>query len=65
MPFSELQNHLSKLKRDPVGLDFYSVRKLTNYVYAKPPESRLSVFSNIYKDSGDIYTKKIADIKIT
>ena len=36
--------YLSKLRRDSVGADFQSVRKLTNYVCAKPPESRLSVF---------------------
>jgi len=36
--------YLSKLRRDSVGPDFQSVRKLTNYVCAKPPESRLSVF---------------------
>ena len=59
------RGYLSKLRRDSVGVDFQSVRKLTNYVCAKPPESRLSVFFNIYKDSSDIYIKKIADIKIT
>ena len=36
--------YLSKLRRDSVGPDFQSVRTLTNYVCAKPPESRLSVF---------------------
>ena len=39
--------YLSKLRRDSVGADFQSVRKLTNYVCAAPPESRLSVFSNV------------------
>ena len=39
--FREL-SYLSKLRRDSVGADFQSVRKLTNYVCAKPPESRLS-----------------------
>ena len=42
-------SYLSKLRCDSVGADFQSVRKLTNYVCAAPPESRLSVFSNIYK----------------
>ena len=42
-------SYLSKLRRDSVGADFQSVRKLTNYVYATPPELHLSVFSNIYK----------------
>ena len=36
--------YLSKLRRDSVGADFQSVRKLTNYVCAKPPELRLSAF---------------------
>ena len=40
--------YLSKLRRDSVGADFQSVRKLTNYVCATPLESCLSVFSNIY-----------------
>jgi len=35
--------YLSKLRRDSVGADFQSVRKLTNYVCAAPLESRLSV----------------------
>ena len=39
--------YLSKLRRDSVGADFQSVRKLTNYVCAAPSESRLSVFSNV------------------
>ena len=42
------------VRRDSVGSDFYSVRKPTNYVCAKPPESRLRLFSNIYEQSGDI-----------
>ena len=57
--------YLSKLRRDSVGSDFQLVRKLTNYICAKPPESRLSVFSNTYKHSGDIRIAKIADIQIT
>ena len=36
--------YLSKLRRDSVGADFQSVRKLTNYVCAKPLELRLSAF---------------------
>jgi len=36
--------YLSKLRRDSIGPDFQSVRKLTNYVCAKPPVLRLSVF---------------------
>ena len=40
---SEAQTYLSRLRRDSVGADFQSVRKLTNYVCAKPLE-----FSNIY-----------------
>ena len=36
--------YLSKLRRDSIGTDFQSVRKLTNYVCAKPLESRLSAF---------------------
>jgi len=36
--------YLSKLRRDSVGADFQSVRKLTNYVCVAPPVSRLSVF---------------------
>ena len=39
--------YLSRLRRDSVGADFQSVRKLTNYVCAKPPESRLSHFSKV------------------
>ena len=58
-------SYLSKLRRDSVGSDFPSVRKLTNYVCAKPPESRLRQFRNTYKHSGDIRIKKVADIKIT
>ena len=42
------KSYLSKLRRDSVGADFQSVRKLTNYVCAKPPESRLSHFHNVY-----------------
>ena len=34
--------YLSRLKRDSIGTDFQSVRKLTNYICAKPLESRLS-----------------------
>jgi len=37
-------SYLSKLRRDSVGADFQSVRKLTNYVCDAPPVSRLSVF---------------------
>ena len=37
-------SYLRGLRRDSVGADFQSVRKLTNHVCAKPPESRLSVF---------------------
>ena len=40
--------YLSKLRRDSVGADFQSVRKLTNYIYAKPLESRLSHIYNVY-----------------
>jgi len=36
--------YLSKFRRDSVGADFQSVRKLTNYICAKLPESHLSVF---------------------
>jgi len=43
--------YLSKLRRDSVGADFQSVRKLTNYVCAKPPELRLSVFRNTYRQT--------------
>ena len=39
--------YLSKLRRDSIGADFQSVRKLTNYVCAKPLESRLRAFRNI------------------
>ena len=46
---SDFLPYLSKLRRDSVGADFQSVRKLTNYVCATPLESRLSVFSNTYK----------------
>ena len=41
--------YLSRLRRDSVGADFQSVRKLTNYVCTKPLESRLSGFRNICK----------------
>ena len=41
-------HYLSKLRRDSVGADFQSVRKLTNYICAKPPESRLSRIHNVY-----------------
>jgi len=40
--------YLSRLRRDSVGADFQSVRKLTNYICAAPPESRLRHFSNVY-----------------
>jgi len=40
-------HYLSKLRRDSVGADFQSVRKLTNYICAKPPESRLSHISKV------------------
>ena len=62
---SELTPYLSRLRRDSIGADFQSVRKLTNYVCAKPPESRLSAFCNTYKHSGDISVAEVADIKIT
>jgi hypothetical protein len=39
--------YLSRLRRDSVGPDFQLVRKLTNYICAKPPESRLSHFHNV------------------
>jgi hypothetical protein len=39
--------YLSKLRRDSVGADFQSARKLTNYVSAAPSESRLSGFRNV------------------
>jgi len=39
--------YLSKLRRDSVGADFQSVRKLTNYIYAKPLELRLRQYSNV------------------
>jgi len=42
---SRLRAYLSKLRRDSIGADFQSVRKLTNYVCAKPLESRLSHIS--------------------
>ena len=51
---SVARSYLSKVRRDSVGADFQSVRKLTNYVCAKPPESRLRHFHNTYKQSGDI-----------
>jgi len=41
--------YLSKLRRDSVGVDFQLVRKLTNYVCAKPPESHLSEFRSTYR----------------
>ena len=44
-----IQNYLSKLRRDSIGADFQSVRKLTNYVYAKSLELRLRAFRNICK----------------
>ena len=50
-----IRSYLSRLRRDSVGADFQSVRKLTNYVCAKPPESRLRHFHNIYKRSSDIH----------
>ena len=42
-------DYLSRLRRDSVGADFQSVRKLTNYICAKPPESRVRLFSSIYR----------------
>jgi hypothetical protein len=42
-PGETISQH-SKLRRDSVGAGFQSVRKLTNYVCAKPLESRLSAF---------------------
>ena len=59
------RRYLSKLRRDSIGADFQSVRKLTNYVCAKPLESRLSAFRNTYKQSGDIRVAEVADIEIT
>ena len=51
--------NLSKLRRDSVGADFQSVRELTNYIYAAPPESRPKLTS-------EAQTKKsIADIGIS
>jgi hypothetical protein len=47
-PAALLPRYLSRLRRDSVGADFQSVRKLTNYICAKPPESRLSHFHNVY-----------------
>ena len=47
-------HYLSKLRRDSIGTDFQSVRKLSNYVCAKPLESRLSAFRKTYKKSGYI-----------
>ena len=44
---SALDVYLSKLRRNSVGADFQSVRKLTNYICAKPPESRLRLFSKV------------------
>ena len=32
------ESYLSKLRRDSIGTDFQSVRKLTNYICAKPLE---------------------------
>ena len=49
-------DYLSKLRRDSVGADFQSVRRLTNYVCAKPPES--SKFN-------DIRVAEVTDIRIT
>src|SRR6202020_2374630 len=46
--FGRAPVYLSRLRRDSVGADFQSVRKLTNYVCAKPPESRLSRIHNVY-----------------
>ena len=63
-PTSKIR-YLSRLRRDSVGADFQSVRKLTNYVCAKPPESRLSAFRNTYKHSGDISVAEVTDIEIT
>ena len=41
------EHYLSKLRHDSIGVDFQSVCKLTNYVCAKPLESRLKAFRNI------------------
>ena len=60
-----IYRYLSRLRRDSVGADFQSVRKLTNYVCAKPPESRLSAFRNTYKHFSDISVAEVADIEIT
>ena len=57
--------YLSGLRRDSVGADFQSVRKLTNYICAKPLELRLSAFRNTYKHSGDISVAEVTDIEIT
>jgi hypothetical protein len=57
--------YLSRLRRDSVGADFQSVRKLTNYICAKPLELRLSAFRNTYKHSGNISVAKVVDIEIT
>ena len=57
--------YLSRLRRDSVNADFQSVRKLTNYVCAKPLESHLSAFRNTYKHFGDICVTEVVVIKIT
>ena len=57
--------NLSKLRRDSVGADFQSVRKLTNYIYAAPPKSRPKHFSNtLYKQSSAFYDFPIFAVKL-
>ena len=45
--FTSASSYLSRLRRDSIGADFQSVRKLTNYICAKLLESRLSHFYNV------------------
>ena len=40
-------DYLSKLRRNSISADFQLVRRLTNYVYIKPLELRLSAFCKV------------------
>jgi len=50
-----MQVYLSKLSRDSVGVGFQSVRKLTNRIRGKPPESRLRYFCNTLYERSTLF----------
>jgi hypothetical protein len=58
---SSVHSYLSKLRRDSVGADFQSVRKLTNYVlsaFRKLPQKLPQQAQTIESISGHTYIRK-------